>query len=210
MSTDALMQPAADFIAPIRRSKEIKAVCAALHADMEGGALRSFQEGKLRVGRMKIDICWLDGRTSRLRIDTEAATLTFPALLTGVSAGSPVYKEMKTLLRAAQGLGGELCHLRIDPSKAMLRMTEQGGKLSLAIIVTSGEYEYCMRRLVGLARDAFALSSAAESTRGNADCRTQPDRAAAGDRSAFRSRRYREGGVPNTLLKARLNAASDS
>jgi hypothetical protein len=155
--------PSADFIAPVRRSKEIKAVCAALHAETERGVVRSFQEGKLRVGRMNIDVSWQDGRTSRLRIDIEAATLTFAALLTGVSAGSPLYKEMKTLLRAAQSYdraherGGDLQRFRIDPTKAMVRMTEQAGKLSLGVIVTSGEYEYCTRRLVHLAREAFSV-----------------------------------------------------
>lgn len=159
----------ADFIAPIRRSKEIKAVCAALHAETERGVVRSFQEGKLRVGRMNIDVCWADGRASRLRIDIEAATLTFAALLTGAGAGSPLYREMKALLRAAQthqqahhqghrhGQGDGLHRLRIDPTKAMLRMTEQAGKLSLGIIVTSGEYEYCTRRLISLAREAFSV-----------------------------------------------------
>jgi hypothetical protein len=36
-------------------------------------------------------------------------------------------------------------------------MTEQAGKLSLGVIVTSGEYEYCTRRLVHLAREAFSV-----------------------------------------------------
>jgi hypothetical protein len=153
----------ADFIAPVRRSKEIKAICAALNAETERGVVRSFQEGKLRVGRMNIDVHWQDGRASRLRIDIEAATLTFAALLTGAGAGSPLYREMKTLVRAAQshhqaqGHGGGLHSFRIDPAKAMLRMTEQAGKLSLGIIVTSGEYEYCTRRLVSLAREAFSV-----------------------------------------------------
>lgn len=146
-----------DSVAPIRRSKQIKAVCAALHAQVERGVIRGFQEGKLRVGRMNVDVDWPDGRASRLRIDIEAATLTFPFLPTDVSAGSPLHRELKALLRAAQGQGGEPHHLRIDANKAMLRMAEQGGNLSLAVTVTSDEYEYCARRLIDLASEAFAL-----------------------------------------------------
>ena len=149
------MSTSCEFVAPIRRSKEIKAVCAALNAHQEGGVVGSYQEGKLRVGRMNIDIYWQDARASRLRIDVEAATLTFPSLLTGVSAGSPVYRGIKSLLRSVQMPGGALY---IDPSKAMLRMAEQGGKISLALIVTSEQYEYCMTRLIELARAAFALA----------------------------------------------------
>jgi hypothetical protein len=144
-----------DFVAPIRRSKEVKAVCAALRVLVERGELRGFQEGKLRVGRMPLDLEWPDGRVSRLRIDIEAATLTFIALLEA-SAGSTSIKELKALLRAAQLPGREPA--RVDPTRAMLRITEQASAVSLAIVVTRGEYEYCTRRLVELAREALALA----------------------------------------------------
>lgn len=144
-----------DFVAPIRRSKEVKAVCAALRALVERGELRGFQEGKLRVGRMPLDLEWTDGRVSRLRIDIEAATLTFTALLEA-GAGSTSIKELKALLRTAQTPGRE--PVRVDPTRAMLRMTEQAGAVSLAIVVTRGEYEYCTRHLVELAREALALA----------------------------------------------------
>lgn len=164
------MTHSCDFVAPIRRSKEVKAVCAALRVLVERGALRGFQEGKLRVGRMPLDIEWPDGRVSRLRIDIEAATLTFTALL-AAGAGSALYRELKTMLRAAQTPGRDAARVevgrvdairvdsvRVDPERAMLRMTEQGGAVSLSIIVTRGEYEYCAHRLVELAREALALA----------------------------------------------------
>lgn len=144
-----------EFVAPIRRSKEVKAVCAALRALVERGELRGFQEGKLRVGRMPLDLEWPDGRVSRLRIDIEAATLTFSALFEA-SAGSPLIRELKTLLRAAQMTGREPA--RVDPARAMLQMTEQTGAVSLSIVVIRGEYEYCTRHLVELAREALMLA----------------------------------------------------
>lgn len=149
------MSLSCDFVAPIRRSKEVKAVCAALRALVERGELRGFQEGKLRVGRMPLDLEWPDGRVSRLRIDIEAATLTFTALLEA-GAGSSLIKDLKAMLRAAQTPGRE--QARVDPARAMLRIMEQGGSLSLSIVVTRGEYEYCARRLVELAREALALA----------------------------------------------------
>lgn len=155
MSNHTDMTHSCDFVAPIRRSKEVKAVCAALRALAERGELRSFQEGKLRVGRMPIDIEWPDGRVSRLRIDIEAATLTFAALLEA-GAGSALYRELKTLARAAQTPGREAA--RIDPARAMVRVTEQAGAVSWSIVVTRGEYEYCTRRLIELAREALALA----------------------------------------------------
>lgn len=144
-----------DFVAPIRRSKEVKAVCATLRTLVDRGELRGFQEGKLRVGRMPLDLEWPDGRVSRLRIDIEAATLTFTALLEA-GPGSTLIKELKALLRLAQTPGREPA--RVDPARAMLRMTEQAGAVSLAIVVTRGEYEYCTRHLVELAREALALA----------------------------------------------------
>lgn len=155
MSNHTDMTHSCDFVAPIRRSKEVKAVCAALRALVERGELRSFQEGKLRVGRMPIDVEWPDGRVSRLRIDIEAATLTFTALLEA-GANSVLYRELKALARAAQAPGSN--PVRIDPARAMLRVTEQAGAVSYSIIVTRGEYEYCARRLVELAREALALA----------------------------------------------------
>ncbi|MBM0108114.1 hypothetical protein JM946_25565 [Steroidobacter sp. S1-65] len=159
------MTHSCDFVAPIRRSKEVKAVCAALRALVERGALRGFQEGKLRVGRMPLDIEWPDGRVSRLRIDIEAATLTFTGLLEA-GAGSALFRDLKALVRTAQAPArdpvrldvGRVDAIRVDPGRAMLRMTEQGGAVSLAIIVTRGEYEYCTRRLIELAREALALA----------------------------------------------------
>lgn len=155
MSNHTDMTHSCDFVAPIRRSKEVKAVCAALRALVERGELRSFQEGKLRVGRMPVDIEWPDGRISRLRIDIEAATLTFAGLLEA-GAGSALYRELKTLARAAQTPGREAA--RIDPARAMVRVTEQAGAVSWSIVVTRGEYEYCTRRLIELAREALALA----------------------------------------------------
>lgn len=155
MSNHTDMTHSCDFVAPIRRSKEVKAVCAALRALVERGELRSFQEGKLRVGRMPIDVEWPDGRISRLRIDIEAATLTFAALLEA-GAGSALYRELKMLARAAQTPGREAA--RIDPARAMVRVTEQAGAVSWSIVVTRGEYEYCTRRLIELAREALALA----------------------------------------------------
>ena len=151
MSNHTDMTHSCDFVAPVRRSKEVKAVCAALRVLVERGELRGFQEGKLRVGRMPIDVEWPDGRVSRLRIDIEAATLTFASLLE-IGAGSALYREMKAMARAAQAAG------RVEPSRAMLRVTEQAGALSWSIIVTRGEYEYCTRRLVELAREALAMA----------------------------------------------------
>ncbi|MFC4308779.1 hypothetical protein ACFPN2_06765 [Steroidobacter flavus] len=149
------MTHSCDFVAPVRRSKEVKAVCAALRVLVERGELRSFQEGKLRVGRMPIDVEWPDGRVSRLRIDIEAATLTFAGLMEA-GAGSALYRELKALARAAQTPGRDPA--RIDPARAMLRVTEQAGAVSWSIIVTRGEYEYCTRRLIELVREALALA----------------------------------------------------
>jgi hypothetical protein len=155
MSNHTDMTHSCDFVAPIRRSKEVKAVCTALRISIERGELRSFQEGKLRVGRMPIDVEWPDGCVSRLRIDIEAATLTFSSLLEA-GAGSVLYRELKALTRAAQSPGRDPA--RVDPARAMLRVTEQAGAVSLSITVTRGEYEYCARHLIELAREARALA----------------------------------------------------
>ncbi len=102
---------------------------------------------------MPIDVEWPDGRVSRLRIDIEAATLTFSSLLEA-GAGSALYRELKALARAAQSPGRDPA--RVDPARAMLRVTEQAGAVSWSITVTRGEYEYCTRHLIELAREALA------------------------------------------------------
>jgi hypothetical protein len=67
-----------------------------------------------------------------------------------------LYRELKALTRAAMTPGREAA--RIDPSRAMLRVTEQSGAVSLSMVVTRGEYEYCTRRLLELAREILDLA----------------------------------------------------
>lgn len=105
---------------------------------------------------MQVDVEWPNGRVSRLRIDIEAATLTFTALLEA-GAGSAIYRDLKALLRTAQTPSRD--SVRVDPARAMLRATEQAGAVSLSLVVTRGEYEYCARCLVELAREALALAA---------------------------------------------------
>lgn len=140
----------------VRRSKEARAVGDVLTAFVERGVLRGFSEGQLRIGKMNFDLLWHHEREFRLGLDLEAGTLTFPCLLPGVRAQSPLFRDLKAFLRPVQtGVAPE--SRRIDPSKAQLDVKVHRRGLSLGVVVTNGEYEYCARQLICLAQEILRV-----------------------------------------------------
>lgn len=122
----------------------------------ERGVFRSFSEGERRGGKMTFTMVWHHGRRFRLVLDSAAGAVSFPALLPGVPARSPMLKELKAFLRRFETAEVPE-HRRIDPAKARLRIAVRAGSVSLALAVRKGEFEYCTRRLVHLAQEVFMV-----------------------------------------------------
>jgi hypothetical protein len=151
-----------ESLAPARisRSKEARAVGEVLRDYARRGVFREFTESNMRIGRIIFRMLWHDQRRYRFVFDLEASELSFPALLPGVTARSPRFRELKLFLRPystpepAQELPEQR---RIDPTKGELRLSVRHGALTLGVAVKNGEYEYCTRRVVQLAEEVLTM-----------------------------------------------------
>lgn len=166
--------------ARISRSKEARAVGEVLRDYARRGVFRDFTESNMRIGRIVFRMLWHDQRTYRFVFDREASELSFPALLPGVTARSPRFRELKLFLRSysipestpesipepAQELPE---HRRLDPRKGELRLFVRHGALTLGVAVKNGEYEYCTRRMVQLAQDVLTMFLSGRNTQEPAD-----------------------------------------
>jgi hypothetical protein len=139
-----------------RHSEDLGGVARLLQGYAERGVFRSFSEADRRGGKTTFNVLWHHGRVFRLVVDTTAQTISFPALLPEVPAGSPMFKELKVYLHQfeTKAVPG---HRRVDPTKASLRVTRRGGNVAVTLIVKRKQYEYCTRRLVNLAHEVFLI-----------------------------------------------------
>ena len=120
------------------------------------GVFRSVSHGRQRGGTTTFTMLWHHGRQFRLVLDSAAGVVSFPELLPGVPARSPMLKELRAFLRQFET--SEVPeHRRIDPAKGRLRVAAREGGVSLALAVRSSEWEYCTRRLVHLAQEVFMV-----------------------------------------------------
>lgn len=142
--------------ARISRSKEARAVGEVLRGYARRGVFRDFTESNMRIGRIVFRMSWHNQRTYRFVFDLEASELSFPALLPGVTARSPRFRELKAFLRPhpAQELPQ---HRHIDHCKGELRLVVRHGALTLGVAVKNSEYEYCTQRLLQLAEEVLTV-----------------------------------------------------
>ncbi len=122
----------------------------------ERGVFRSFSAGTTRGGTTPFTMTWHHGRQFRLVLESATRTVAFPELLPGVSARSPMLKELKAFLHpfVTEDVPP---HRRLDPSKAQLKVTARAGNVSLAVVAERGELEYATRRIVHLAQEVFMV-----------------------------------------------------
>jgi len=125
-----------------------------LRGYVERGVLRSVSHEKRRGTRTGFTMIWHHGRSFQLELSSGA--VSFPALLPGVTSGSPMAKDLRAFLRRFE-TEEVPAHRRIDPRKARLRVAVRRGRVSLGLSVKHGEYDYCTRRLVHLVQEVFMV-----------------------------------------------------
>ncbi|HEY4366700.1 MAG TPA: hypothetical protein VGN07_05650 [Steroidobacteraceae bacterium] len=136
----------------IWRSKEARGIRDALVHFEQRGVVSDFSAGKLRLGRMTFEVTGGTGRRYRLLLDVDAGTLKLEGMLPAVSERSPVFKELKNLLRSLATAQASLT-LRVDPCKGEIQLLPDSAGLVLAVTVKGSEYEHCTRRLIALANE---------------------------------------------------------
>lgn len=118
------------------------------------GVFRGFGPGPARKGKATFKIMWHRDRNFEFVVDLAKQTMSFPVVLPDVSAHSSMYWEFREFVESRQS--GELPeHRRIDPHKVQVRCGSREGNASLTVAVKDGDYEYAVRKLVGLVHEIY-------------------------------------------------------
>jgi hypothetical protein len=127
-----------------------------LRAYAQRGMFRGFAEKPARSSRRTFSVLWHYNRQYPVVLDLAAETLSFPGLLPGIAARSPMLAELKAFLRPFS-TEEVPAHRRIDGDLGRLALTARKGALTLTMTVVGGEYEYCTRKLVHVAHEIFMV-----------------------------------------------------
>jgi hypothetical protein len=134
----------------------LEVVAEALAGYAKRGVFRGFSEGAVTKGKASFRIVWHRDRVFEMVFDAKKNELRFPEVLTGVPAGSTMYRELKGFINTR--LSDELPeYRRIDSQKAQVRASNRGGSVALALVVNDGDYEYGVRKLVHLVHEIFMV-----------------------------------------------------
>lgn len=115
---------------------------------------RGFSRGPVRAGRIVFKITWHRDRLFELILDTRKRTLAFPLVLPKVPPRSAMYREFRRFLESRSSKKVP-AHRRIDPKKAAVRCVNRRGKVSLTLLVLTGDYEYGARKIIHLVHEIF-------------------------------------------------------
>jgi hypothetical protein len=113
-----------------------------------------FMEQPSQSAASTFNVLWHYNRQYPLVLDFAASSLSFPGLLPGVPARSPMVGELRAFLRPFS-TDEVPAHRRVDSDRGRLTLKAQKGALTLAMQVKDGQYEYCARKLVHIAHEVF-------------------------------------------------------
>ena len=99
---------------------------------------------------------WHYDRPFELSFYASARTLKFPAVLPGVPARSPMYRELRVFLKSRQS--DDLPdHRRVNPAKARIASANRRGAVSLTLTVKDGDFEYATRKMIQIVHEIFMI-----------------------------------------------------
>jgi hypothetical protein len=117
---------------------------------------RGFSAHPKAGGKAAYKMVWHFDRPFELLLDVPEKTLRFPAVLPGVPARSPMYRELQAFLKVRQT--DELPeHRRVNPAKARLTMATQGGIVALKLTVKDGDFDYATRKIIQIVHEIFMV-----------------------------------------------------
>ena len=105
---------------------------------------------------MTFKTMWQSDRSFEFEVDLRKDTMSFPAVLPDVPAHSSMYWEFREFVESRQSAGVP-DHRRIDPAKVQVRCGNRDGNVSLTVAVKDGDYEYAVRKLVGLVNEVYMV-----------------------------------------------------
>jgi hypothetical protein len=134
----------------------IALVTAILEGYAEKAVFRGFSAHPEGNGKATYRMVWHHDRPFELSLDVPGKTLRFPAVLPGVPARSPMYRELQAFLKVRQT--AELPeHRRVNPAKAGITLSSQRGAISLTFTVKDGDFDYATRKIIHIVHEIFMI-----------------------------------------------------
>lgn len=131
-------------------------VTGILEGYAEKAVFRGFSAHPKRGGKAAYTMVWHYDRRFELLLDVTKKTLQFPALLPGVPARSPMFRDLQAFVK--ERVSGDLPeHRRVDPAKTRVALGNLRGAVSLTLTVKDGDYEYATRKLIQIAHEIFLV-----------------------------------------------------
>jgi hypothetical protein len=141
---------------PAKSDATVALVTGILEGYAEKAVFRGFSAHPLRGGKATYRMVWHQDRPFELLLDVPGKTLRFPAVLPGVHARSPMYRELQAFLKVRQT--DEMPeHRRVDPAKAGITLSSQRGVVSLKLTVKNGDFDYATRKIIHLVHEIFMV-----------------------------------------------------
>ncbi len=125
-----------------------------LLASVQRGVLREFEERTGSGGRFEARFRWLLPRPLRVVVDVTRRRLSCPNLLDGIPPKSALRRELTTFLAGRHA--AELPeHRRVDSARCRIICAVRAERLTLALEVRNGDWEYAAHKLINLVHEAY-------------------------------------------------------
>lgn len=141
--------------APAKRAP-VDIVTAVLEGYAEKALFRGFSAHPGRGGKATYKMVWHYDRPFELHLDAAKKMLSLPAILPGVPARSPMYRELQAFVRARQS-DNVPEHRRVNPAKARVTLTNRRGAVSVSLTAADADCEYATRKIIQLVHEIFLV-----------------------------------------------------
>jgi hypothetical protein len=141
---------------PTKRQTPTSVVTSILKGYAEKAVFRGFSAHPRGGGKASFQLVWHHDRPFELLLDVSKKTLSFPAVLPGVPARSPMYRELQAFLRLRQS--DQLPeHRRVNPAKARMTAGNKRGMVSVTLAVKDGDFDYAARKIIHIVHEIFLI-----------------------------------------------------
>jgi hypothetical protein len=131
-------------------------VTGVLEGYAEKAVFRGFSAHPGAKGQATYRMVWHHDRPFEMVLDAGAKTLQFPEVLPGVSARSPMYRELQAFLKVRQS-DQVPEHRRVNPAKTRMAMANKRGIVSVKAMVKDGDFDYGTRKIIQMVHEIFLV-----------------------------------------------------
>lgn len=139
-----------------KKESSVALVTRVLEGYAAKAVFRGFSARPVAKDTTTYRMVWHHDRPFELLLDSRKKTLRFAEVLPGVAADSAMYRELKAFLKLRQSEDMPE-HRRVNPAKANIRTTNRGGRVSIAVTVKDGDFDYGARKIIHVVHEIFLI-----------------------------------------------------